>query len=86
MFSIKFDSGDVIIPPILDARPIQGEKEQKEMNQQHTKKLETEQQLTIKEPSKPTSMTAKTIGKKVMITIKTIGQNLKMLTVTRTNG
>lgn len=38
----------------MDARPIQGEKEQKEMNQQHTKKLETEQQLTIKEPSKPT--------------------------------
>ena len=46
--SIKFDNGDVIVPPILTTGLIQGEKGQKEeeMNQRHVKKSAKEQGRT----------------------------------------
>ena len=47
--SIKFDNGDVIFPPISVTRPIQGEKEQRKMNQQHDKEPIKQRELTIKE-------------------------------------
>jgi len=44
--TVKSDNGDVVLPPILVAKPIQGENEQEKLNQQHTKKPTKQQQLT----------------------------------------